>query len=252
MAIEFYVAAAIFALAASLTGIFVVLRRMALVADAMSHVALPGLALGLIYGFNPFWGALAALALAALGVEALQARKFIAADTVIGVSFTTALAVGALLTPREDILEALFGSLDKLDPNDFWLSIGGGILAIAAIAVFWKGLSRTMFSKEIASSEGVQSRFFEAVYWGLMVLLVALGVKIVGTLLMGALIILPAAAAKNFTRSLRGLTLAAVILGVLSVILGLALASFFGFPPGPAVVLINAAAFLISLFIPKR
>jgi len=249
---ELYIAAAIFALAASLTGTFVILRRMALVADAMSHVALPGLALGLIYGFNPFWGALGALALAAFGVEAIQARKSVAADTVIGVSFTTALAAGALMTPAEQLPEALFGSLDKLGGNDFWLLLGGGVFVIAAISVFWKGLARTMFSKEVAASEGVPSRFFEAVYWGLLVLLVALGIKIVGTLLMGALIILPAAAAKNIARSLRTLTLVSAALGVFSVVFGLALSSAFGFPPGPAVVLINAAAFLISLIIFRR
>lgn len=244
--LHLYFAAGMLAISASLVGIFVILRRMALVTDALSHVALPGLALGLIYHFNPFWGALLALVLAALLVLFIQKRTLFASETVVGILFTAALALGTLMTPDEHLVEALFGDIEQFSQPDFWLLVFGGFLALVIVFLFWRGFTRTMFSEDIAVSEGVPVRFFEVVWWGVLVLLVAIGIKIVGSLLMGALIILPAASARNIAKSLRPMALFSVLIGVTSAIGGLAIANYFDTPPGPTVILLSLALFLVS------
>src|SRR3989338_7338426 len=101
---------------AGYVGSFMVLRRMSLVGDAMSHVALPGIAIALLFNFNPFLGAAAFLFMAVFGIWILENKTTLSTDTIVGIFFTTAIAIGALITPEQELLEALFGDISKLTP----------------------------------------------------------------------------------------------------------------------------------------
>src|SRR3989344_7568759 len=118
--------------AASLLGCFAILKRMALVGDALSHVALPGIALGLMFNFNPFLGALAFLILGTLLIWLIEHKTKLPVDTLVGVFFAVALAIGALLTPETEILEALFGDISNINFTDF--------LAVAIVSALIIGL----------------------------------------------------------------------------------------------------------------
>lgn len=236
---------------AALLGVFVILRRMALISDALSHVALPGMAIALVLGFNPFIGAAALLAVAILGVFWVGRRVSLATETIIGVFFTAALALGLLLIPREDLLEALFGDISQLTfANAMTALVGGGLIAVL-ILIFFRDFAKVTFSSDLALSEGIAVNQINLLFLFLLAGTVALGIKAIGTLLMGALIIIPAATAKNLSSGLRMMTILSLIIGVSSVLVGFLLSKFFGLPPGPAVVLVGSVFFIISLIFRK-
>ena len=152
------------AVAASLLGVFAILKRMSLVGDALSHVALPGIALALFFKINPFVGALAILLLAVIGIWFLEYRSQLSVDTIVGVFFTTSLAAGALLIPELDLLEALFGDITKLTASDMLVSGGLSLLLIGILLLIHKKLALHMVSPELAHSVGINSRQVELVY----------------------------------------------------------------------------------------
>lgn len=235
------------AVAASLLGVFVILRRMALVSDALSHVALPGLGLALLWHRDPFIGALVFLLVAVWIVYVLEHRTRLAAESIVGVLFTTALALGALVTPSESLLEGLFGDIGKVHPSDAWVALGGSALVVLTLLALFRPIARTTLAPDLARSEGVPVRLAEGAYLVLLALTVAIGIKVIGTLLMGALIILPAATAKNLSGDLRSMVGVSVSVGVLATAAGLALAALRHWPPGPPVVLTSAFIFLVTL-----
>lgn len=227
-------------------GSFMVLKRMSLVGDALSHVALPGLAIALTMGINPMWGAFVALMFAVVGVWYLGEKSEVYPEALVGVFFTTSLAVGILITPEADLLEALFGNLEKIG------FIDGIITIVAAIIIYFvtqrisKKLLLGVLSEDLAKSTGINTSLVNLIYLLLVGLVVALGVKFVGTLLMGALVIVPAVTAKNIAKSKRDFQYLASFLGVISVIIGILIAKNLGISSGPAIVLVSVGFFLAS------
>ena len=233
--------------AASLLGVFAILKRMSLVGDALSHVALPGIALALFFKINPFLGALVFLFIAIIGIWLLEYRSKLSIDTIVGVFFTAALAVGAIFIPELDLLEALFGDISKLTVTDVWLSVISSIVLMVFLVAIHKKLALHMVSQELAYSVGIKSRQLELIYLLLFALGVALGIKFVGALLMGALIIIPAAAAKNVSRSLNEFMFLSVLFGVVSAVLGVYLSILLNSHPGPIFILAGTGIFILSL-----
>lgn len=229
-------------------GSFMVLKRMSLVGDALSHVALPGMAVALNLGVNPMLGALTALTLAVIGVWYLGEKSEVYPEALVGVFFTASLAIGILLTPEPELLEALFGDLEKIGVLD------GAITIVAAASIFLvtSSISRKLLlgviSEDLATSTGVRTSRINLIYLLLVGLVVALGVKFVGTLLMGALVIVPAVAAKNIARSIRSFQFSAAVLGMVSVLLGVLIAKLLGISSGPVIVLVSVAFFIFSYF----
>jgi len=238
-------------ISASLLGVFVISRRMALISDALSHVALPGMAIALVLGINPFIGAVIFLVLAILGIYWIGRRTFLATETLIGVFFTAALAIGLLLIPREDILEALFGDISHLTFNNLVIAIFGGVIVFFLTIFFFEKFSKITFSADLALSEGIAVNRVDLLFFFLLALTVAIGIKTIGTLLMGALVILPAAAARNLSWSFRIMVVFSLMIGILSVIIGFLISNIFNLPPGPAVVLVGSLFFIISLIFKK-
>ncbi|MDD5547658.1 MAG: metal ABC transporter permease [Candidatus Pacebacteria bacterium] len=233
--------------AASLLGVFAILKRMALVGDALSHVALPGLALAMVFKINPFIGAAAFLAISVIGIWLLEYKSTLSIETLTGVFFTAALALGALLIPELELLEALFGDISKLTAVDVALSVVFSLILIIVLLAIHKKLAIHMVSQEMAHSIGIKSRQLEFIYLMLFALGVALGIKFIGALLMGALIIIPAAAAKNIARGLNEFMILSVLFGVISAIAGVYISDITGHSPGPVFILVGAVIFVASL-----
>ena len=232
--------------AASLLGVFAILKRMSLVGDALSHVALPGIALALFFRIDPFLGALVFLFFSAFGIWILEYRTNLSVDTIVGVFFTASLAAGALFIPELDILEALFGDIQKLTSTDIFISIFLSLALISILLLMHKKLALHMVSQDLAASIGIGTKQLEFIFLMLFSLGVALGIKFIGALLMGALIIIPAAAAINISRSLHGFMALSVAFGILSAIFGVYLASIYNLPPGPIFILSGTAIFVLS------
>lgn len=241
--------AAFVAAAASLLGAFAVLKRMALVGDAMSHVALPGIALALIFNFNPFLGAIAFLITAVIGIWILQYHSNLSIETIVGVFFTGALALGALITPEHELLEALLGNITTLTQQESLISIILSIILMIFILLIRKQLALNMVSSEMAQSIGIKNRRLEFAYLMIFALTVALGIRFVGALLMGSLVIIPAASAKNIAKSLNSFMSLSVLFGIIAAVFGIYIASFYNLAPGPIFILTSTVIFIASLII---
>lgn len=235
-----------------LLGSFALLRRMALVGDALSHVALPGIALGLLFNFNILLGSVAFLVAGTLGIWLVEHKTRLPVDTVVGVFFTLSLAAGALLTPEEEILEALFGDIAKLSVFDFWWALALSTAIIYFLLHFSRRFVLTLISVDLSRSEGFHPHRLELLFLLLFAFAVAVGIKFAGALLMGSLIIIPAATSRNLTLSMNSYLFLAAFLGVLGAVLGILGARFYGFPPGPSFVLVLGALFFVSIFFRRK
>lgn len=235
------------AVAAGLMGCFAVMRRMALAADPLSHVALPGIGVALALHIHPIFGAVAMLFFGALLVWALEDRARAATETVIGVVFSAALAIGSLMTSGENLVEALFGGAGALR----WPEMVFGLVAAGAIVLFVvarrNSLIVMLVSPDVARTAGINVRHLNLLYLQMFALTIALGLRYLGVLLMGALIIIPAATAKRLARSLGGMLALAVGFSVFATVLGTSLALWLHRETGPLIVTVAAAVFLVSL-----
>lgn len=230
-------------------GAFMILRRMALVGDALSHVALPGIALALLFNINPFIGAFAALFIGILFVWLLENRTHLPTESLIGLFFTFSLAVGILITPEQELLEALFGDISKITPTDMVLAVVFSTLVIVVMSRIYKKFILSTLSNDLAISTGIKVKALNFVFLVMVAIIVALGIKSVGTLLTGALVIIPAISARNISSSLSSYTVGSAIIGLVSFLGGIFLSSYFHLPPGPMVVLVSSVIFLISFIL---
>ncbi len=227
-------------------GSFMVIKRMSLVGDALSHVALPGIAIALLFGINPMLGALVSLMAAVLGIWYLEEKSEIYPEALVGIFFTASLAIGILITPEPELLEALFGNIENITIFDGVIIGLSGILIFSLTRFISKKLLLGVVSEDLAISSGINISKINLIYLALVGLVVALGVKFLGTLLTGALVIIPAVTAKNIAKSINSFHLYSIFLGILSVVLGILLSVAVNIPSGPAVVLVSIAFFIAS------
>lgn len=228
-------------------GSIMVSKHMALVGDALSHVALPGLALGILFNFNPFIGAFAFLAATVIVTWYLQKSTTLSVEAIIGVLFVLALAIGILITPEVDLLEALFGDVSKITLTDTIITVLVSVCAIFVTRTIYEKLAVSMISKELAIASRIKVERINLIYLFLVATIVAIGIKEVGTLLVGALVIVPAAAAKNISSTLSRYSIMSAIFGLASATCGVILSTYVTVPAGPLVVIVGAAIFAAAV-----
>jgi ABC-type Mn2+/Zn2+ transport system permease subunit len=239
---------ALMAVAAGLIGSFAVMRRMVLAADPMSHIALPGIGIALILRVNPLWGALALLLLGAVLIWAVERRIRIATEAVIGVTFAVALAIGSLMTSGEQLIDALLGSPGALTSHEAAFGIVGSLIVIVFVLRERNALVVRLVSPEIALTSAVDVARLDLYFLLAFALTIGLGLRFLGVLLMGSLIIIPAAIARRFARSLGTMLTVSVAVAVIATAAGTYVASLAGRPSGPFIVLVAGGLFFISLF----
>ena len=237
--------------ASAYLGSFMVLKRMSLVGDALSHVALPGIAIALTFGINPMLGAFVALAASTVGIWYLSEHSRVYPEALVGVFFTGALSLGLLLTPEPELLEALFGNIDKIGLTDGLIAIGGALIIFIVTFAISKKMILGIISEDLAKSQRINISKVNLVYLLLVGLVVALGVKFLGTLLTGAMVIIPAVTSKNLARGISSFQLFAVAFGVISSVFGILAAQFLGLATGPVVILTGIIIFIITYFFKK-
>jgi ABC-type Mn2+/Zn2+ transport system permease subunit len=230
-------------------GSFVLLRRMALVGDALSHVALPGIALALAYSLDPFWGVVGFLVPAAVLVWWLETKTPLHPEALVGLLFTTSLAVGILTIPEIEILESLFGGFPALSWNAL---IGISIAAAVLIVSTFLGAQRfalVTVAPELCAPK--MQRKSDLLLLVVFAMIVSLGIKLVGTLLMGALTVIPAGIARNSTFSFKQYMVASTFAGAVIAATGAMMAHRFAWVPGPTIVILGSALFVLSLAFSK-
>jgi len=241
-------------ISAGYLGSLMVLEKMALVGDALSHVALPGLAIGVLFNFDPLVGAFAFLFASAIIIWHLQRVTKISFEALIGAMFTFALASGILLLgdDLEALEEALFGDIAQVTIWHMGTAVIISIAAILLTKVIYRKLVLAMISEDLAISKGINVARTNLLYLFLVSLVVAIGIQIVGTLLVGFLVIVPAIAAKNLSGNMRRYSVYSAIFGVAAAVLGILLANYLGQPPGPMVVFSGITIFAVTVLVNWR
>ena len=235
------------AAACAVLGVFLLLRKDAMIGHGLSHVAFAGIALGLLVGRWPIAVALAVSVGAALGIMKLREAAGIHGDTAIAVVSSLGLAVGVILASvsgrfNASLLGYLFGDILAIEPAEviFSAALAAGVLAVTAI--FYRRLMFMTFDRDAAQAAGVPVRRLDALVTILTALTIVLGMKIVGILLVSSLLVIPAAAGLRCASRFGGAVLSAGLIAGLSIILGLASAYLLDWPASGTIVI---AAFLM-------
>ena len=240
------------ALAAGPLGCFIVWRRMAYFGDTLSHAGLTGVALGLLLGVGPTLGMAVVGAGAGVLLLLLQRQRRIPADTLLGILSHAALACGLIAMRfmdkvRVDLFGYLFGDILAVSWNDVAVVYGGAVLVVGALALHWRDLITLTVHEDMAAAEGVPVARTRFLFTLMIALSVAVALKIVGVLLVTAMLIIPAAAARPLARSPEAMAVYASLAGALAVIGGLAASLAWDLPSGPAIVASAVVLFIGAL-----
>ncbi|MBD1575848.1 zinc ABC transporter permease subunit ZnuB [Vibrio sp. S11_S32] len=234
-------------------GSLVVWRKMAYFGDTLAHASLLGLALGFLLDVNLYLSLVVCCLAIALILATLQEQKVVATDTLLGILAHSALSLGLVAVSfldnvRVDLMSYLFGDLLAVSPSDLIFIYIGGIVTLSLLVYFWRPLLSSSISEELAGVEGVNVPLMRVVLMLLVGLVIAVGMKFVGALIITSLLIIPAATARRFARTPEQMAIGASCIGVVSVFSGLSLSWFYDTPAGPSVVISATALFMLSQF----
>jgi len=233
-------------------GSFVVWRRMAFFGDTLSHGALLGAALALALDVNLYLAVVVISLVIAAALVALQRQQQIASDTLLGIVAHTTLALGVIAlslekTVRVNLMAYLFGDLLAVNWSDVIALWCGAVFILALLIWRWRALLSITVNEELAKVEGVAVTRVRLLLMLLLALLVAGALRTVGVLLITALLVIPAAAARRLAHTPEQMALFASLIGSASVVLGLALSWHANTPVGPSIVVAAAGLFLLTL-----
>jgi zinc transport system permease protein len=251
---------AVVGLLAPAVGFFLVERRQSLVGDGLGHVAFAGVAAGYLLGISPVLTALVFAVLGALAIEWLRGRGGAAGDQALALVFYTGIALGVVLVSSAgrldvNLFEFLFGSILSVTWSDFWLVLALGVGALAAIAVLYRGLVGAVLDGEGARVAGVPVGLLNVTVAVLAALTIGISMRVVGILLIAALMALPVLAAQRVAWSLRSTLGLSMLIGLVSVVAGLVLSYYGDLAPGGTIVLLAAGAFVVAAVleaVPRR
>ena len=240
------------ALVAGPLGCFIVWRKMAYYGDTLAHAALLGVAMSLLFNINVSLAVFAVSACVSLALLFLQNRATLSADALLGLLAHSSLALGLVVLAllafvRIDLLAILFGDILAVSKSDIVLVYVGGAAVLAVLAMIWRPLLAATVSPELAKAEGMNPRRTDLIFMLLMASVIAISMKLVGVLLITAMLIIPAATARRFSKSPEQMAVIAAIMGVLAVCVGLRGSLQWDTPSGPSIVVAALCLFLLSI-----
>lgn len=238
-------------------GCFIILRGMSLMGDAISHAVLPGVALSYILGINFFIGAAVFGILASLIITYIANNSTVKSDTAIGITFSSFLALGVILigiaNSSTDLFHILFGNVLAVQDSDKWITIGISALVLLLLIIFYRPLLLTSFDPMMAKAFGMKVNVYHYLLMLMLTLVSVTAMQSVGTILVVAMLITPAATAYLFTKRLKYMILLSGTLGGLASVIGLFIGYSFNIAAGSSIVLTAATMFLIGFFLsPKK
>lgn len=240
------------ALVAGPLGCFIIWRRLAYYGDTLAHAALLGVALALLLEVDITLAVFAVSALISLALLTLQKRASLSSDALLGLLSHSALALGLLALAfmtwvRIDLMGLLFGDILAVSRTDIAVIWFGGVVVLAVLIIIWKPLLAGTINTELAEAEGMKPGRATLVFMILMAVVIAISMKIVGVLLITAMLIIPAAAARRFASGPEQMAVLASLAGMLSVVLGLQGSLYWDTPSGPTIVVASLGLFLLVM-----
>jgi len=242
----------IIAIIAPLIGIFLVLRRYSLIADTLAHVSLAGVAIGLLLKINPLITAIITSVISSIGIEKLRISKKIFGESALSIFLSGSLALAIILISFAhgfgvSLFSYLFGSITTVKQVDVYIIGVLGVLVIATVIGFYKELLYVTVDEEAARVSGIPTKFINLLLIILSAFTVALAIPIVGALLIAALIVIPVVTALQLKTSFKKTILAAELISVFSVIVGIISSFYLNLPTGGTIVFISIAIFVLVM-----
>ncbi len=242
---------------APIIGTYLVTRRYSLMADTLSHIALAGVAIGFLAGLQPLVTAIIVSVLGAVGIEYLRMRRAAQSESLLALFLSGSLALAVVLMSlahnlNTSVLSYLFGSITTVSASDLWLIGSLGLIVLLVVIIARRPLFLLSLDEELATSGGIRSSVFNILLVALAAITVSLSMRIVGILLIGALMVIPVLTAMQLSGSFRRTTILAVLLSLFSVLTGLVLSYQWNLPSGGTIVLVALALFLGSLALKKK
>jgi len=223
-------------------------KRMSLVAGPLGHLAFPGVALALLYGFDVSLGAFPFIILGIFFIWLLEIKTKIPNEALTAIVFAVGVSVAILFLPMDRAEEALIGEIAHISWQSTLITVALAVFVFVIIKKIFSNMLLLNISEDLAKVEGVNVKKYNLIYLLMIAIIVALGVKLVGVLLTAALIATPPATAKNLAGSMKSYTLLSLFLGMLAPIIGLTIAQFTTFPAGTLIIISGAFLFLLSIF----
>lgn len=243
-----FIAGIFIAVACALLGVFLILRRESMIGHGLSHITFAGIALGLLLDVLPLLTALVVAVLTAVIILFIKERAGLHGDTAIAIFSSVGLALGVVLASlanrfNVDLLSYLFGEILAIRPIEVWFSIGLGGVVVTVVGFNYHRFLFMTFDRDSARASGINVERNDLLITLLTAVTVVLGMKVVGILLVAAMIVIPAAAGLQIAKSFRQAISSAVVIGVLSVVLGLVVSFYLNLPASGTIVLLSFAVF---------
>lgn len=240
------------AIVCSALGLFLVLRKMSLIGDGLSHVSFGAIALGLFLGVYPFYIAVPIVMIASLFILKISEKAKVYGDAAIGIVSAVGIASGVILASvskgfNVDLFSYLFGNILAISTTEVVLSVVLSFVVLAVIYFFYWDLFSATFDEEYAKTTGIKTNFIHTLLTLLTAMTVVLSVKMVGIMLVSALLILPAVTALQCARGFKTAMMIASFVSLLSVLLGITFSFFLDFPTGATIVMMNVFFFALAL-----
>lgn len=244
------------AITCSALGLFLVLRKMSLIGDGLSHVSFGAIALGLFFGLYPFYVAVPIVIIASVLILKISEKARIYGDAAIGIVSAVGIAGGIILASLSggfnvDLFSYLFGNILSISTSEVIFSIILSLLVLSLIYFFYWDLFSVTFDEEYAKTTGTKTDFINYLLVVLTSINVVLSVKVVGVLLVSALLIIPAATALQLSRNFKTAIFIAALVSLFSVVAGITTSFFLDFPAGATIVMTSAIFFALSLIYKK-
>lgn len=252
-----FIAGIIIAILASISGTFIVLRRYSLIGETLAHSALLGVAIGLVAEYNPLWSAVVFALISAWLVEYLRSAFSIYSDAILAILLSGSLALAIIIVSlggafNNSLFSYLFGSILSVSSEDIVVISIFGAISLVILLLFSKEFYFIAYDEEIAKTSGVKVNLLNFLLVSIVAVIIALSIRVVGSLLISALMIIPTIAALQFRVGFLKTVLFSLMIALSSVISGMTLSFYFSLPSGATIVMCVLCIFILSLVINKR
>lgn len=251
-----FIAGILISITCPIIGTFVVLRRLSMIGDTLSHASLAGIAAGMLGNFYPLWGAIIFSVAAAVGIEKLRKNFSQYAELSISIVLSASIGFAVLMISladsfNADLMSFLFGSIIAVTSKDILLIAGISLFIILSVWLLYKELLYITFDEEGAELAGMPTGTLNIFFTVLTALTIVVAMRVVGILMISSMLVVPVAASLQISKSFKSTMSYSVIFALLAVILGLSASYYFNLAPGGTIVVLSVMILLIVIGVKK-
>ncbi len=252
-----FIAGMLIAVLASISGTFIVLKRYSMMSETLAHSALVGVAVGLVAGFNPLWMAVVVAILSAWLIEYLRTSFALYSDSILAIMLSGSLAIAVIIVSlggafNNSLFSYLFGSVLSVSDEDVQTIIIFGSISLALLLLFSRELYFIAYDEEVAKVSGIRVKLLNFLLVTVVAIIIALSIRVVGSLLIGALMVIPTVSALQYRVGFLPTVLISLFFALFSVASGMTLSFYFSLPSGATIVLCVLVIFILSLIVNKK